>query len=210
MSHKMLKALILGAVVVSALVSAASASAWTTNGPLGFTATTGSTRLSFTPGPAITCSGANDAIGNLFAKSSVASGARLADVQPRCGGCTVAGLACTVSCVSLTSTAPLPARFNGTSFSGGVTTGTVSNIDCTVAIPTCTVTVTGTVNATYNNATFQFTITGAGQTLSYTATGSTCGALGFAAAGAVDFATCVGSNVVYTVTSSPKPVITNP
>jgi hypothetical protein len=202
MSRKMLKVLILGAMVVSALASASSASAWTTNGPFNFTATTGATRLTATPGPVLNCSGPNSGTGTLNAKSGAGSGLGLATVTPRFNGCTVAGLAFTVSCAA--------AELNGSSYVAPTTTGTISNLDCTISIPNCTVTVTGTVNADYNNTSFQLTVTSAGQALSYTATGSSCSALGFAANGAADYTSGTGGNAVYTVTTTPKPVVTNP
>jgi hypothetical protein len=210
MSRKMLKVLILGAMVVSALASASSASAWTTNGPFGFTGTTGATRLTASPGPALNCSGPNDAVGNLFAKSSAASGLRLADVQPRFAGCTVSGLAFTVACTPLSSVSPLPAALNGASYSAGVTTGTLSNIRCTISIPNCSVVVTGTVNGTYNNTSFALTVLSTSQALAYTATGASCSALGFAASGSATYTNGTGGNAVYVVTSSPKPSVTNP
>jgi hypothetical protein len=204
MSRKMLKALFLGAMVVSALASASSASAWTTNGAFNFTATTGATRLAATPGPLLNCAGPNGAKGTLNAKSAAGSGLGLATVTPTFSACTVSGLAFTVSCAA--------AELNGTSYASPVTTGTISNINCTISIPNCSVVVTGTVPATYSNTTFGLTVVSAGQTLSYVATGSACTALGFASSGtrSADYTNGTGGNAVYTVTTNPKPNVTNP
>jgi hypothetical protein len=203
MSTKLLKVLILGATVVSALASASSASAWTTNGPGNFTATTGAARLTASPGPVINCSGPNNATGTLNAKSGAGSGLGLSTVTLTFAGCTVSGLPVTVVCSP-------PAEFNGTSYSAPVTTGTLSGIRCVFSIPNCTVTMTGTVGATYNNTTFKITILSAGQSLAYTASGSSCSALGFGASGVATLTNSSGGNLVYTVTSAFKPNITNP
>jgi hypothetical protein len=204
------KVLILGAMAVLVCVSASSASAWTTNGPFGFSANTGSTRFTASPGPILNCTGLNGAVGTLFAKSSAASGLRLADLQQTFSGCTVSGLAFTVACTPLGSFFPLPAAFNGSSYSSPTTSGTISNISCVISIPNCSVTVTGTVSAQYDNTWREFRILPGGQVLRYAATGSSCTALGFAAFGWMDIGDVAGFTIYYRVASSPKPVITNP
>jgi hypothetical protein len=213
MSRKMLKVLILGAMIVSALASASSASAtWTTNsggaGGPAFSATAGATRLSVTPtGPILNCASGNRATGVL--NPGNASGLGLATVTPIFGSgatpdCTVSGLAFTVSCAA--------AELNGASFANPVTTGTISNIDCTITIPNCSVTVTGTVPADYNETTSVLTVTFPGQALTYVATGSACTALGFAASGTrdADYTNGTGGSTAYTVVSTFKPTVTNP
>jgi hypothetical protein len=212
MFPKMLKVLVVGAMAVSGLASASSASAWTTNGAgvgSAFTATTGATRMTATPGLALNCSGPNDAVGVLYAKSGAPSGLRLLALQMRFAGCAFAGLPITVTCTPLASVSPQPAAFNGVSYVAPVSTGSLSNIRCVISISTCVITVTGAVSATYNNTTFQLTVPSSGQALSYAAP-SVCSWLGFAAVGGADYTNSLGGNVVYTVISAFKPNITNP
>jgi hypothetical protein len=212
MSWKLFKALILAAMIVPALASASSASAtWTTNsgaagGPV-FSATTGVVRMSFTPtGPILNC--VSDRIAGVLNPGN-ASGLGLATMTPIFGlgatpDCTMAGLPFTMSCNA--------AEFNGVSFANPVTMGTLSNIDCTITIPNCSITVTGTLPITYSDIAFVATIGAAGQALIYVATGPACTALGFAASGTrdMDWTNGTGGDIPYSVASTFKPTITRP
>jgi hypothetical protein len=200
MSRTLLKLLMLISVVAS---STSSASAWTTNGPFNFTMTTGALRIQANPGPPLNCSGPNNIVSSLKARSGALSGIALAaDLQMHWNGCSVSGLAFTITCTPSTN-------LNGVSYSGNTTSGTISNIHCVLVMPNCTVTMTGTLNVTYSNATFALTLLSLGQSLSYSATGS-CAALGYAPNGTYTWTNATGGNAVYTVTSSPKPQITHP
>jgi hypothetical protein len=204
MSRKILKVLLWGAIATSALASTSTASAWTTNGPLTFTMTTGALRIQASPGPALNCSGPTDFTGSLKAKAGALSGLALAaDLQMHWKGCSVSGFPYTITCTP-------SASLNGASYSGSTTIGTVSAIQCVLAIPNCSVTITGALPVSYQNISFQLTVPAAGQLLSYTATGSTCSALGYASTGTYTWTNGTGGNAVYTVTSTPKPLITNP
>jgi hypothetical protein len=198
-----LRALVLGATLVASLAGAATASAWTTNGPLNFTATTGAAKFGFSPGTPMTCSGANSIQGKLQASGSP----YVADIRPVLT-CASAGVPVPTACTALTSTSPLPAKFNATGWAGGITTGTVTGVRCTVTFLNCAVVVSGTVGATYNN-TGVFTIVVAGQTLTYTSAGSGCGALALSS-GIAPLTNSGGGNLVATVTSSPLPSIIHP
>jgi hypothetical protein len=210
MSRRICKALMLGAIVTSALASASSAPAWTTNGHQRFTATTGALRVTYTFGPTLNCSGPNAVTGTQNSWFTRALTGDIWRLTMDYAGCTVSGLAFTKSCTPVGSTSPLPATLNGVSYAAPVTTATLTNIQCVSTIPNCTVTLTGAVNATYSNTTFALTILSASQSLSYTATGASCSALGFGASGTATYTNGTGGNAVATVTTSPKPNITNP
>lgn len=104
-------------------------------------------------------------------------------------------------------TTHFPWKLNAKSFSGGVTTGTISGIHATLSGPSCSATVdgtgasanNGTVTAKYSNATGKLTTTGAGNLHVYNVHG--CAGL----IGNGDASSFVGSYAV-----SPKQTIKSP
>jgi hypothetical protein len=221
MSRRLMKVCIAGALMLSALVGASSASAaWTTNGSAAgstFTGSAGASKLAVTPvGGAvqgITCtSSTND--GQLFGPSS--TGTTIASATPIFGGtCQVAGQTAAVKCSSgamLAATAYAPAT--------SVSSGTLSAISCVVAKtsgacgnPTTFtgggITVTGSVQGTYGNTTQQLTINTGGQALgvSWSSTGCLQGT-GTGTASS-QFTNASGTALVYSTTSAFKPQVTN-
>ena len=207
-----------------ALASSASAAEWHTNGPLEATSTNaGASRLAIHSGGSIvvvqcaTSSGTVTLNGPTFAGSTAAG---VATVLPIFGGpCTVSGAAgYSVAC----SEAELNANSysGGTTFAtagGGITTGTVTNIDCRISIgATSCSTVTGTVSAHYiNPATLtgaggfgRLTVTAAGQALTVSKIGAGCAALphGTGTFGSLGSGSTVG-NLTYQVDGTHAPWI---
>jgi hypothetical protein len=161
--------------------SSASASTWFTNGPLTTSSTNaGASRLVIHPSSGLTavaigCTGSSGHVA-LNGPSSVAQPwTNAATVTPIFTGCTTAGGAgFTVACGAAELRAVT--YTGGTELAtagGGITNGTVTNIDCrlSIGLTTC-VTVTGTVNAHYTNPSpistgqGRLTITSTGQALS--------------------------------------------
>jgi hypothetical protein len=212
MSRKMFKVLVLGAMVVSALVSASSASAWTSNGPLSFTATAPASRLALTGVSAgINCT-TTTSTGRLLGPSGTGKVADLSLAFSTCraGGFT-ANVSCPASSVNLT-----PTLISGSRVTGDVVDNT-STI-CTITVPSisgCTVTVTpangiGSVvvrSGSYDDVTGILNVPTGTQAL--TAAWTSCGTLFGSASGstAATFADSTGAALNYRVTSSPIPNI---
>jgi hypothetical protein len=221
MSRKMLKVLILGAMVVSALASATSASAavWRSNGtaPPGtpFTATAAASKLTISGASAgINCA-TTSATGWLYGPSGTVGVDKVADITLFFSNCRAGGFNATVSCP--THSVSLWAL----SYAAPVLSGEIrANTDpiCTVTVASisgCTIDVgpTGGIGsvvarATYNNTTSRLTVSNTGQAL--TATWRSCGTLfgPVSGSGAALFTDSTGASLVYTVTSAFKPVVT--
>ncbi len=174
------------------LVSSASAAEWHTNGHKTFTSTNaGASRLVVhgPSGPVLVECASSTGNGTLRGPTVAGSTALgIATVTPVFGG------PCTVSGTPGFNASCSPASLNalsyvgGTTFAtagGGVTTGTVTNVDCTVgAAGTQCSTITGSVSAHYiNPATLNssspgtLTVTGAGQSLTVSKIGAGCSAI---------------------------------
>jgi hypothetical protein len=207
----MLKILVVGALLISALASASSASAtsWSTNGPINYTATAPTSKLEIhSPSlPLILCTIASDTTHLNSGAGATGSTFDTGTVTPIFQTCTTAGLVSTVNC-------PLNnAHFVAASEAGTIVQGHVTNIRCTITRGTCVITITGEVTAQYNDTTGQLTVLAAGQSLTASAPGACNPLTGFTMAGGGVASATFGSNgtpignLVYTVTSSPKPDI---
>jgi hypothetical protein len=152
MQRKMFKMLVIGACLCASLIGASSASAtWSTNGVVNFTATTGNTQLMASSGAALVCTGANSGTGTLAALTRSTS-TTLASVTPVFNGCRVAGVTFTVSCTSANLVgATWTSAGSSPDWELAQTIGSLSGINCTLNVPNCVTTVTGSVNGTYNN-----------------------------------------------------------
>jgi hypothetical protein len=170
------------------MASSAGAVEWHTNGPKAFSSTpAGASRLVIHPsGTLVACSGSSGS-GTLNGPTSTAiPWTNAATVTPAFTGCTVSGAA---GYAVLCGTGELRASTyaGGTTIGtagGGVTTGSVTNVDCRLSIgaTTCS-TITGSVPAHYINpnpigtGSGRLTITTTGQALSVTKIGSGCAAV---------------------------------
>jgi predicted DNA-binding protein with PD1-like motif len=207
----MFKILVVGALLISALVSASSASAtsWSTNGSITYTATAPAAKLEIhSPSTPLTICTTVQSAGHLVSGvGATGSTFDTGTVTPIFGSCTIAGLVATVNCSSnahLVATGESPAN---------VINGHLTNISCTITRGVCVITVTGEVTTQYNDTTGQLTVAAAGQSLLANAPGNCNSITGFTAAGGGLAASTFGTNatpitdLTYTVTSSPKPVI---
>ncbi len=202
-----------------ALASSAGAAEWHTNGSLAFSSTNaGASRLVIHPSGTLVACSSSSGSGTLNGPTSTAfPWTNAATVTPAFSGCTVSGAAgyavlCSSSLLRANSYA------GGTTFAtagGGITTGTVTNVDCRLSIGanTCS-TITGSVPAHYiNPATLpggpgRLTITPAGQALSVTKIGSGCAAVpdGTGTFGSPGAGSTV-ADLTYTVDGSNAPYI---
>jgi hypothetical protein len=208
----MIKILVLGAMVVSALASAGSASAanWTSNGPIAnYTATAPAAKLAIaSPSNPLTICTNVSSNGNLNGPTGpVNTGPwNTGNASPKFASCTIAGLVATVACSTT-------ANLNAVSQAGTVVTGTLSSISCTITRGACVITVTGSVPTDYDNSTGVLTVKSAGQSLAASAPGACNSITGFTAASGGNATAQFGSNttpignLAYTVTSSPIPNI---
>jgi hypothetical protein len=163
--------------VCGVMASSASAAEWHTNGTKAFSSTpAGASRLVVHPsGNIIACTGSSGT-GTINGPTSTAfPWNNAATVQPVFTGCSVSGAAgYAIACG--TSELRASGYVGGTTIGtagGGVTTGTITGIDCTLSIgATKCATITGTVPAHYINpnpiasGAGRLTITTAGQALS--------------------------------------------
>jgi hypothetical protein len=164
-----------------AVPAAMAAGTWTVTGGTSFTATASSgttfTLTDTTANLSFTCtvgtgsgtvtdesSGTNTAIGSITASTFGSS-------SKKCSG--PLGSTGTDTQVSGTTS-----TLNVSSYSGGVTTGTITNIDHVMTISsilgTCTATVKGTAGITYTNKTDLLQFTTAGDSLKVTGTSGSC------------------------------------
>jgi hypothetical protein len=221
MSRKMLKVLILGAMVVSALASASSASAavWRSNGTASpgrpFTATAAASKLAITGASAgINCT-TTTATGQLYGPTGTVGVDKVADLSLSFSGCRAGGFNATVSCPALS------VSLWALSYTAPVLFGEIqANADpiCTITVASisgCTVDVGPTTGVggvvargSYNNTTRKLTVDVSPQAL--TATWRSCGTLFGAASGsgAAQFTDSAGAALVYTVTSVFVPNVT--
>jgi hypothetical protein len=225
MSRKMFKVLVLGAMLVSALASASSASAanWTNNGASPFTATAPAAKLTIaSPSGLGTLCLTNSGTGALAASPGPAypgtwTGA--ASVTPIFTNCTLGGSPAAVNCTA--------ASLNAVSQTGASqTNGNLSSISCKIAgggcgafsagpprtVTTAGITVTGTVQSTYDNGTHLLTVLAAGQSLTASSLASAgCDTLTGWVSGPRVWSATFGSNttpignLIYTVTAPTSP-----
>jgi hypothetical protein len=175
------------------LASSASAAEWHTNGPLEATSTNaGASRLAIHSGGSVVVVQCTTSSGTVTLRGPTIAGSTapgIATVQPIFGG------PCTVSGAAGYSVACNEAELNANSYTGGttfasagtgVTTGTITNIDCRISIgATACSTVTGTVSGHYINPHIltgaggfgRLTVTAAGQSLTVSKIGAGCVAL---------------------------------
>jgi hypothetical protein len=226
MSRRLKKLCLGGALAVTAMAgitSSASAAitSWHTNGNATgttITATAGASRLDVTAtGSAIGVQGITCATssvhGLLFGPTFLSATANVASsVTPIFGGpCLVVGQTAAVQCRST-------GVLNAQNFASPITSGQLSGIDCVIVktsgacgnATTFTgggITVTGTVQGTYNNSTRQLTVSQSGQNLhaSWSATGCLQGTGTGSATGS--FANASGTDLTYTITGSHHPTI---
>jgi hypothetical protein len=207
----MFKILVVGALLVSALVSASSASAtsWSTNGSLTYTATAPTAKLEIhSPSLPLTICTNVSSTGHLVSGAGAAGSTfDTGTASPVFASCTIAGLMATVSCT------PNNAHLVAASETGTVVLGHLTNINCTITRGSCVITVTGEVTTQYNDATGQLTVLASGQSLIGNApsgcnsiTGFTSATGGVAGATFGSNGTPIG-NLVYQVTSTPRPDI---
>jgi hypothetical protein len=224
MSRKMLKVLILGAMVVSALVSASQASAatWNSNGS-GRPGSGGTAFNGTAPASKLTLSGVAAGIncttttnsGLLYGPTGTVGTDRVADVSLAFSTCRAGGFTATVSCTALDTS------LWANSYAAPVITGVVNangSSVCTVTVPSisgCRIDVapaggigSALASGTYNNTTGQLTVNATGQAI--TSTWSSCGTLFGSASGsaASTFTNASGGALVFTVTSTFRPSVT--
>jgi hypothetical protein len=174
---------VLAVMSVGVLASSASATTWTSNGPVAFTGSTGASRLLIKNGSGVVTSSLNcttsGGIGTLNASASFPNNA--GTITPRFSNCTVAGqtfvVFCTTDILNVSS-----ATFKVLGWLSGVSRTTIINITCIIKIgPTTCTTITGSVEDTYTNpdlvtpASGFLTVFVAGQQLSMTT--SVCAAI---------------------------------
>jgi hypothetical protein len=202
---------VLAALVVVGLTAAASpaAATWSTNGPVNFTATTGTTQFRTSSGASLTCTGTNGMTGTLLAMTHGSGLPLISPLSFTFASCRVATLPFTVSCASTVMNGAGWTANGGVTpnWFGSLTTGQIPTLTCTLVIPNCTTTIaTPILVATYTNPTAsvagRFTIPAAGQNLRVSNNGSaTCTALRVNNGDAVLFSDSLGGNAVYTVTA---------
>jgi hypothetical protein len=210
MSRRMMKVLLMGALVVSALASAGSASAanWQTNGPINYTATAPAAKLTIaSPSNPVTICNTVSATGNLVAGNVAVNTAswNTGNVTPKFTSCTIAGLTATVNCTTNAASLIVDPPVAQPQL------GRITGIACTIVRGTCTISVAGTVNASYVNATGVQKVFKAGQVLNATAPAGCSSITGSASGGtwtANYFNNVTNGDLDYTVTSTPKPSIT--
>jgi hypothetical protein len=224
MSRRIIKVLLLSAMLVSALASSASATSWTSNGPGNYTATAPAAKLTTTApsGVGTLCLGANSATGNIAGPTGPTTATwDVGTVQPFFVNCTVGGSPAAVNCEN-------NAHLIAASQSGTVVHGHLTNIRCYIAgggcgafaagpprsVTTIGLTVTGEVTGDYNNSTSVLTVLAAGQSLAVSSAATAgCDTLTGWTSGPRTWSASFGSNSTplgnlnYTVTSAYKPNI---
>jgi hypothetical protein len=214
MPNAFIKGLIAGALIVGALAGASTASAnWTTNGSAGGTAfsdTAGAALLTVTATGAaaqgLSCTSASQ----LVTLTGPIVNFTLWDFDVwSFFGCRLVGQNAAVKCSG-------SSMFNGVTYAAPTTTGNLTGISCVVTKAACGnstsvtggITVTGTVNGSYNNTTAKLTISNVGQQLNVSWPSAGC--LSGSSAGATGSLTdSAGASLVYSVTSSFVPNVTN-
>jgi hypothetical protein len=202
MSAALAGVLALSASSAIAATHPAVAATWTVKPGGAITAKAGKTTLTDkSTGSVLTCTSSSGK--GTAKKGSGLSGTGIASIT------TLSFSNCTgpLSLTFTVHTTHFPWHLNAKSFSGGVTTGTISGIHATLSGPSCSATVdgtsatanNGTVTAKYSNATGKLSTTGAGNLHVYNVSG--CAGL----INTGDAASFVGSYAV-----SPKQTITSP
>jgi hypothetical protein len=213
-----MKVCIAGALIVSALVGASSASAnWTTNGSASGTAFSGTAGASLlnvaTTGAAlqgIRCNTSNNS-GKLLGPSLASGNGIAGAITLDFASCTVVGQNAAVKCDTTATALNALAYSPVTELSSGQVTG----IKCGITKAACGnstsvtggITVTGSVNGTYGNTTQQLSINTTGQSLSVAWTAAGC--LSGTSPGSGTFTNSSGTALAYSTTSAFKPQATN-
>jgi hypothetical protein len=224
MSRRILKVVLLSAMLVSALASSASATNWTSNGPGNYTATAPAAKLVTTsPSGLGTLCLTNSATGNIAGPTGPVNTGTwdVGTVQPIFTNCTLGGSPAAVNCEN-------NAHLIAASQSGTVVHGHLTNIRCYIAgggcgafaagpprsVTTIGLTVTGEVTGDYDNSTNVLTVLAAGQSLTVASAASAgCDTLTGWTSGPRVWSASFGSNATppgnlnYTVTSAYKPNI---
>ncbi|HVB46368.1 MAG TPA: hypothetical protein VNF47_27175 [Streptosporangiaceae bacterium] len=181
MRKQLAKLALAGGVIVTALGVAipAYASTWTVSGGTSWSATNSTTVTlkDTTHGTSFSCSVAKAAgsmkNGTGLAGSGIGSitSSSFGNSTSKCSG----SFGATGTAVQASGSTEL---INAVSYSSGVTTGTVSNIDTILSVSdlfgTCTATATGTANSTYTNSSGTLAFVGTGPLTIASATGSGC------------------------------------
>jgi hypothetical protein len=212
MSRTLIRALMLGALIASALITAATASAtnWTSNGPLSYTAIAPAAKIaiSSSSGPTIGCTAAslsgsvNGPVGpvNTGPWNSVASS------TPGFTSCTLGGLPVSFTCTSFTL-----AQFNALSQTGGPSGpvhGTLTSINCVGTVAGCTFQMNGSVNVTYDNlGHFTINLIGQGLSLTWPNTPACTAVFGVSGSAPGTLSSAGGSALQYTVSGGTIPFI---
>jgi hypothetical protein len=221
MSRKLLKVLILAAMLSSALLSAASsapASIWTSNGSAGgtgFTATAGTTKLTLSGISAgINCT-TTSTTGVLYGPTGIVGVNATSDETLTFAGCRAGGLGATaVACCGFLRRIPSGiGRGVGAVAHVARATGSAVYHVTVAAISNCTIVVSasGGSGAFFWNVEYHSgasTVSASGQSI--TASWTSCGTLFGSASGsaAATFSNSSGGDPVFTVTSAFVPVIT--
>jgi hypothetical protein len=223
MSRRVLKVLVLGALVVTAfaaVVSSASAANWVSNGARSFSATSSTTfwKIHSPSGFGVPCLNSGTANDSLKAtpspaipSTSVWRGA--AAFTPMFSMCMATPFSYVWTCA--------PWTLNAISFASPVVTAGLTGIRCLLAVPSwgcgtvasgtvssVGITVTGSAPATFNNSTQQLVVFSAGQALIATATASCDPVTGFIGGGTAratfGSTSAATGNVTYVVFGSPS------
>jgi hypothetical protein len=224
MSRRIIKVLLLGVMLVSALGSSASATSWTSNGPGNYTATAPAAKLVTTSpsGWAMLCL-TNSATGNILGPTGPMNTGTwdVGTLQQFFTNCTIGGSPWAVNCEN-------KAHLIAASQSGNIVHGQLSNIRCYWAgsgcgsfavgpprsVTTLGLTLTGTVPVDYDNGTGVLTVLAAGQSLTMVSAATPgCDTMTGWTSGPRVWSATFGSNTTppgnlnYTVTSAYKPNI---
>jgi hypothetical protein len=222
MSRRIIKVLLLSAMLVSALASSASATNWTSNGPVNYTATAPAAKLVTTSpsGFGMLCL-ANSATGNIAGPTGPVNTGTwdVGTLQHVFTNCTFGGSPWAVNCDS-------NAHLVAASQSGNVVHGQLSNIRCYWAgmgcgsfaagpprsVTTIGLTLSGTVPVNYDNGTHSLTVLAAGQSLTMVSAASpACDTWTGWVSGPRVWSATLGSNttpignLIYTVTAPTSP-----
>jgi hypothetical protein len=145
---------VLAMLSAGALSSAASATTWTSNGPLPFTASTGATRILIKDGSGTVLSTLNcsstSVIGTLNASASLPNSAMT--LTPRFSTCTVAAQTFTMACnTDWPGWGAIVGKALG--FAGGLTRSTWNDFKCALKIgPTHCTDIIGAIEGIFKNA----------------------------------------------------------
>jgi hypothetical protein len=223
MSRRIIKVLLLSAMLVSALASSASATNWTSNGPVNYTATAPAAKLVTTsPSGLGTLCLTNSATGNIAGPTGPVNTGTwdVGTLQQSFINCTIGGGS------PLAANCENNAHLIAESQSGTVVHGHLTNIRCYFAgggcgsfspgpprsVTTIGLTLTGTLPENYDNGTHLLTVLAAGQSLTVVSAASAgCDTMTGWVSGPRVWSAAFGSNttpignLIYTVTAPTSP-----